>query len=97
MIGALAPRPRVLRLDRFDERTRKLEVISSADAWQIGGVEPGGSRLGVSTSNVARKVTEASIRSALSLVPDDHRCPAKRFTARRTSTAESMSSRFSLV
>ncbi|MBT8451450.1 MAG: hypothetical protein KJO40_05740 [Deltaproteobacteria bacterium] len=81
-------------MDRLDERTRKLEVVSSADAWQIGGVKPGGARLGASPVNVARKVMEASIRSALSLVPDDHQCPAKRFTARRTFTAELMSSRF---
>ena len=94
VIGALAACPSVLRLDGVDERTRKLEVISSADAWQIGGVKPGSARLGASPLNVAREITEASIRRALSLVPDDHRCPAKRFTARRTSTAEWMSSRF---
>ena len=95
MVGALAARPRVLRLDRLDERTRKLDVVSSADAWQIGGVKPGGARLGASPVNIARKVTEASIRSAFALVPDDHRCPARRFTARRTSMTESMSSTFS--
>ena len=59
VIGALAAGPRVLRLDRLDERARKLEVVSSANSRQVGGVEPGGSRLGVSTSNVAREVTEA--------------------------------------
>ena len=95
MIGALAARPRVLRLDRLDERTCKLEVVSSADAWQIGRMKPGGAGRGAPPVNVARKVTEASIRNAFALVPDDHRCPAKRFTARRTFMTESMSARFS--
>jgi hypothetical protein len=41
------------------------------------------------------ELTEAVIRRRFALMPDDHCCPAKRFTARLTFTTESMSSRFS--
>jgi hypothetical protein len=37
----------------------------------------------------------ASTSRHATLMPNDHRCPAKRFTARRMSMTESMSSRFS--
>jgi len=65
-----------------------------ADPWEVARVEPGGARLGVSTLNVAHELTETLVGCRLALMPDDHRCPANRFTARRTSTTESMSSRF---
>ena len=71
-------------------RTRQ-EVQDPPDS---AGTEPGCAGLGASPVNVARKMTEASIRSAFALVPDVHRCPARRFAARRTLMAESMSSRF---
>jgi len=95
VVRASSPGAGVLRLDGVDECTRELEVISSADLWKIGGVEPSGARLGASPLDVTRKVTEASIRSGFAMMSDDHRCPAKRLTARRTSMTESMSSRFS--
>jgi len=57
-------------------------------------VKPAGARLGASTSNVARELTETLIGCRLALMPDDHRCPTNRLTARRTSTTESMSPRF---
>ena len=72
---ALLPARVFWGLDRLDERTRTLEVVSSADAWQIRGVKPGGARPSASPMNVARKMTEASIRSAFALVPDDHHAP----------------------
>jgi hypothetical protein len=46
VIRALAAGPRDLRLNHLDERARKLEVVSSPDAWPIGGAKPGGTRPG---------------------------------------------------
>ena len=80
MIGALAARAGVLHLDGVDESARELEVVCSADPWQIGGVEPGCARLDPSASYVARELTETIVRRRFALVPDDHLCPAKRFT-----------------
>jgi hypothetical protein len=58
VIRALAAGPRVLHLDRLDERTRKLEVASSANPRQVGGVEPSGSRLGASPLDVVCQMSE---------------------------------------
>ncbi len=95
MVGAFAARAGVLRLDRLDECARKLEVVFSAHPRQIGREEPGGAHLGASAPNVTRELTEALVRYRFPLVPDDHCCPAKRVTARRTAMTESMSARFS--
>ena len=74
---------------------RELKIVCPCDSRQIRSQEPSGARLSVSATYVARELPETLVRCRLSLMPDDHRCPAKRFTARRTSTIESMSSRFS--
>jgi hypothetical protein len=94
MIGALAARPRVLRLDCFDQTARKLEVVDPGDPGKVGRVEPRRSGPFASAPYIARELAEAFVRCRIALMPNDHR-PAKRFTARRTSTTESMSSRFS--
>ena len=95
MIRALASGAGVLRLDGVDQRAGELEVVFPADPRQIGGVEPRGAWLGLSAPDVARQVSEPPVRRRFALMPDDHRCPARRFTARRTLMRESTSSRFS--
>ena len=94
MIRALASGAGVLRLDGIDELAGELEVVSSADSRQVGGVEPSGTWLGGSPLDVAGQVSEPLVRYRFALVPNDHRRPAKRFTALRTFMRESMSSRF---
>ena len=95
VIRALGPGAGVLDLDRVDELAGELQVVFPADPRQIGGVEPRGARLGLSAPDVARQVPETPVRYRFALMPDDQRCPASRFTARRTLMTESMSSRFS--
>ena len=82
-------------MDGVDELAGELEVVSPADPRQIGGVEPSGAWLSISPMDVASQVPEPPVRLRFPLMPNDHRCPARRFTALRTSMTESRSSRFS--
>jgi hypothetical protein len=96
VIRTLASGAGVLCLDGVDELTGELEVVLAADPRQIGRVKPSGAGLGVSSLDVACEVSEPPVRCRLPLVPDDHRCPTRRFTARWTSMTDSMSSSLSL-
>jgi hypothetical protein len=81
-------------LDGVDELTGEFEVVGPGDARKIRCEEPRGSQPGVSPADIARQVPEAPVRCRFPVMTDDHRCPARPFTALRTSMTESMSSRF---
>jgi hypothetical protein len=94
VISAVATGAGVLRVHGLDELAGELEVFRAGNARKIGGQEPRRPRLVASTPNVVRELAKAFVRRRGALVPDDHRCPARRFTARLTWMMESQSSRF---
>ena len=71
------------------------DYASGMSEAMFKALKPSGAWLGVSPADVACRMSEPFVRYRFPLVADDHRCPAKRFTARRTSTTEPMSSRLS--
>jgi hypothetical protein len=97
VVGTVAARAGVLRVHSLDESARQLEVAGPGHARKIGSQEPRCSRLVASTSNVARELAKPLVACRCTLVPDNHRRPAKRSAARRTWMMESRSSRFSLL
>jgi hypothetical protein len=84
VIRAVVARAGVLRVHGLDELARELEVSGPSHARKIGGQEPCRPRLVASTPNVVGKVAKALVARRCTLVPDNHRRPARRSTARRT-------------
>ena len=80
VIRAVVARAGVLRVHGLDESARELEVAGPGHARKIGGEEPGRSRLVASTPNVVGEVAKAVVACRCTLVPDNHRRPARRST-----------------
>lgn len=88
VMRSVLARPDVLRLDALEQSAGELDAV--------GAEEPDCSRVGATATNVASQLTKALARRGTALVPDNHRSPANRSTARLTTRAASRSSKLSL-